>query len=129
MIEIEEICHFIDGHSNPMEGSREILSSGYLQKVGILADSDEKIVIRGLCICVSTLGEEPFVMDATISKPYPGYVIKAICNCKGGKSGKCKHAVAMLRSVMGSVVSMRFALYHHFSILTRISFLIPCTSI
>ena len=98
MIQIEEIVKFIDGFSRPMEGSRQIIESGYLQKVGIVKESDHDIEIRGLCLRVHKTSEI-VTIDITISKPLPGEVITGKCTCTAGNLGKCKHVVAVLRHV------------------------------
>jgi len=99
VIRVEEICEFIDWHKKPMVGAREINDSGYLQKIGSVKESEEDIEIRGLCIQVSHPGKPPFQPSASISKPFPGSVLRAHCKSDGGSSGKCKHVVAMLRCV------------------------------
>lgn len=100
MIEIDDIMAFVDYHENPMKGSREILQSEYLQKIGVVKETDADVHIRGLCIQVSHPNQYPFQMDAWISKPFPGVVIKGKCQCDGGSTGKCKHSVAMLRCLI-----------------------------
>jgi hypothetical protein len=99
VIQIEEVCQFIDWHKKPIIAAREIIDAGYMQKIGLLCETDTEIEMRGLCIQVSHPTENPFEPTATISKPFPGHVLRAYCNCTGGSSGKCKHVVAMLRCV------------------------------
>lgn len=98
MIEIEEIVKFIDGFSRPLIGSKQILDSGYLQKVGIDSETSEDISIRGICLRVHKPSEVVSI-QTRISKPFPGSVIDAKCTCIAGNLGKCKHVVAVLRHV------------------------------
>jgi len=99
VIEIEEISTFIDGHSKPLVGSREILQCGYLLKVGYVRDCDEEIELKGICIRVLRPGDPPFESTVVIQKPFPGSVVRGHCPCDGGSTGKCKHVIAILRSV------------------------------
>jgi len=99
VIQLEEIVEFIDGHSKPLIGAREINNCGYLLRVGFVKDTVEAIELKGCCIQVSHPGQPPFQPRVIISKPFPGHVLRATCQCDGGSSGKCKHAVAILRSV------------------------------
>lgn len=75
----------------------EILASSYLQKVGILEENVWIVKLRGICLQVSCPRDEPHVINVLIKKPLPGKILHARCSCKGGKSGKCKHAVAVLK--------------------------------
>ena len=90
---------FIDGHSKPLIGSREVNEANYLQKVGYVRDIEEEIELKGYCLRVSQPSLPPFQLGVIIAKPFPGYEVKAKCQCDGGATGKCKHAVAILRSV------------------------------
>lgn len=99
MIEIEEIAEYIDGHSRPMVESRLILRSGYLQKLGLVKNDDKLVHIRGISLQVSHPSNEPVEINLKISKPFPGYIMYAHCTCTGGTTGKCKHSVAVMRSL------------------------------
>ena len=96
MIRIEEIVKFIDGFSRPLEGSRQILESKYLQKVGVVEQTENCIKLKGLCLRVRK-PDEGVAINVTISEPFPGQVIYAQCSCIAGQLGKCKHSVAVLR--------------------------------
>ena len=96
----EEIERHIDNpatHSRWKVSSAEILQSAYLQKVGILEENEWIIRIRGICLQVSSPRADPHVITVLIKKPLPGKIQHATCSCTGGKSGKCKHAVAVLK--------------------------------
>ncbi len=54
MIEIEDICSFIDGHSCPMVELRLVLNVGYVQRVGIVYEDEEKVDIKAFCLKVSS---------------------------------------------------------------------------
>ena len=99
MIRIENIVQHIDGFVRLLDDSREILESGYLQKVGIARKTDDEIHLRGVCLRV-TKADEVVTMKVQISKPYPGSVLQVECTCIGGSQGNCKHAVSLLQYVM-----------------------------
>jgi hypothetical protein len=94
VIQIESIVKHIDGFSRPLVELRQILDSGYLQKVGVTGETNNQIDICGLCICVHD-AHEVLTINVSISKPSPGEAIKAQCSCIAGELGKCKHPVAV----------------------------------
>ena len=96
MIRIEDIVRHIDGFVRPLDGSQQILESGYLQNVGI---SDEQIDLRAVCLRASN-AHEVLLIKVAISKPFPGRVLEGKCSCVAGNSAKCKHLVTVLRYVM-----------------------------
>ena len=100
VIEIEDIVEHIDGHSKPLVDSKLILKAGYLQRVGLVQETAEYSHVRGVCILVSNPGKESCEINLKIRKPFPGTVGFGHCTCNGGSTGKCKHAVAVLRTLM-----------------------------
>ena len=99
VIRIKDIVQHIDNFVQPLDGSREILERGYLQKVGIAWEMDDKVHLCSACLRV-TKADEVVTMKVQISRPYPGGVLWAECTCVGRSLGKCKHAVAHLQYVM-----------------------------
>jgi hypothetical protein len=79
--------------------SREVLESKYLQKMGIVEDNEWITKVRGLCLQVSFPKHDPHVINVIIKKPFPGTIQFARCSCTGGKSGRCKHAVALFKHI------------------------------
>lgn len=99
MIEIEEIMEFLNGHSKPLKGAREIIQANYLLKVGYTKENADHIELKGACIQVSHPGNVPFEPTVVIKKLFPGSAERGYCPCEGDASGKCKLVVSILRSV------------------------------
>lgn len=107
MISETDIEKHIDNHLKPWLDAGRILNSGYLTKLGVKRCSSkgkEVINLIGECIQHSAPSAPPHRIEIILQRKNNsdfGYtIVKAHCPCYGGDSGKCKHAVAVLRSVL-----------------------------
>lgn len=72
-----------------------ILNSSHMLCCGVdVANNTQDIVVCSLCLQTSSLKAPPHEIRVTLTRS--GTIKSAVCSCKAGLSGACKHVAATL---------------------------------
>lgn len=119
MLSLEHILKYLDARTEQLsEKSRRcivegesIVNSNHLLCCGLKADqgparTDESVEIFALCMQTSNMSGQPHEISITLRRS--GEILKAVCSCKAGLSGTCKHIVGSLLFVYRYVEFLYF---------------------
>ena len=92
VLRFDEVVEYVGEYSRPLVTGYQMI--GNIITFGVLEDEDTKCTFLGLCMSESRPKENAYEVRVMVDKINGGF--KCTCNCVGGTTTHCKHAVGFL---------------------------------
>lgn len=63
LVLLSDIVSLVDNHLKPLRSGEQLMKAGYIVKYGILRQTQDEILITGLCLQSTNVREKPHEMN------------------------------------------------------------------